>query len=269
MRASEIAGVIESLAPLSSGMEGDELGFVHGHGDLEVRGVAVCWSPTLRVIRMAARAGCNMIVSHEPLIYQKRWSADAEAKNVWFEEAEDEAKTVNRNRRNALDEIGGCAYRAHSNWDIAPEIGIIDALCNALELGLACKRGRFTTVHEVRPVSVRNLARLVQTRLNTGPIRVVGDLDRTVSRVGTMIGGLGQLFNAPEEPAALGAEAVVAGECLDYTLRNADELGLALIEAGHCASESPGMRAMAEWLRGKLKGLQVEFIDTGRDWLIV
>jgi putative NIF3 family GTP cyclohydrolase 1 type 2 len=149
---------------------------------------------------------------------------------------------------------------------VAPSFGIIDSIVRALELGPVVRRGRFTTVHELAPVTVRELARHVQTRLDTGSIRVVGDLERQVVRVGTLIGGLGQMFNAPEEMASLGAEAVIAGECLAYTLWNAEELGMALIEAGHGATENPGMRALAAWLSQRLPAVRVEFIDTGLVW---
>ena len=81
-----------------------------------------------------------------------------------------------------------------------------------------------------------------------------------------MIGGLGQMFNAPEELVRLGAEAAVAGECLAYTLIHARELGLAIIEAGHCPSENPGMRALARWLSETFGDLPVQFLDTGRPW---
>ena len=246
MKAADVAKVIESHAPLSSGMAGDELGYVFGSAETPVRGVAVCWSPTLRVLGEAERLDCNMIVSHEPLFYQKRWSADAEAKNEWILEAEDADKAVNKKRTEALERMGGCVFRCHSNWDPAPRIGIIDSLISVLDLGEPTKRGRFTTLHEIPPVSVGDLARKVQSRLGTGPIRVTGDLDRRVTKVATLVGGLGQLFNSPEEPADLGAEAV--------------------IEAGHCASENPGMKAMADWLAGELPGMKVVFLDSGRDW---
>lgn len=269
MKASEVTAVIETVAPISSGMEGDELGFIHGDGDVEVRGVAVCWSPTLPVIQRAEALGCNVIVSHEPLFYQKRWSVDAEAKNVWFDEAEDQDKVVNRRRREALDRMGGCVWRAHSNWDVAPKMGIIDAIVARIGLGDVVRHGRFTTLHRVAPITVRDLAGKVKQALDTGTIRVTGDLNRTVTRVATMIGGLGQLFNSPEEIAALDAEAVVAGECLAYTMHYAIELGVSVIEAGHCASENPGMRAMAGWLAEELPGVKVQFIDSGHPWSLV
>jgi putative NIF3 family GTP cyclohydrolase 1 type 2 len=122
------------------------------------------------------------------------------------------------------------------------------------------------TLHQVAPIAVGDLARDVQRRLTTGAIRVTGPLDRKVTRIATMIGGLGQMFNSPEEASALGAEVVIAGECLAYTLWNAVELNLSLIEAGHGASENPGMRAMARWLASEFKGLPVRFIDTGLAW---
>ena len=266
MNASQVAELIESIAPISSGMQGDELGFIFGAPDTDLRGVAVCWSPTLDVIQSAGQLGCNMIVSHEPLFFQKRWSTDAEAGNVWFEEAEDEEKAVNRGRAAALEGMGACVYRAHSNWDLTPEIGIRDALAAALDLGPAIRLGQYTSLHEVEPVTIRGLVHRVQTKLDTGPIRVVGNPAREATRIGTLYGGLGQMLNSPEEMASLGAEAVIAGECLAYTLWCAKELGLALIEAGHCATENPGMRAMANWLDGQLGDLPVQFIDTGRPW---
>jgi len=142
---------------------------------------------------------------------------DAEAMTVWFDEAEDGDKAVNRARAAALKRMHGCVYRCHSDWDLAPEIGIRDALIEALGMG-------------------------------------------------TMYGGFGQMFNSSEAMATLGVEAIIAGECCDYTLRNAEELGMAVIEAGHCASENPGMRALARWLAKKLPEIRVAFVDTGRPW---
>ena len=269
MKAAEVAKVLETVAPISSGMEGDELGFIFGDPEIEVSGVAVCWSPTLEVIGRARELNCNLVISHEPLFFQKRWSADVEAKNVWFDEAEDDDKVVNRNRAAALKELGACVYRAHSNWDLTPEIGVRDALISLLELGPPIRLGRFTSVHEIAPITVRDLAQRVRDRLGIPPVRVVGDPDREVTLIGTLYGGLGQMFNSPEELANLGAEALVAGECLAYTLWNAKELGVALIEAGHGESENPGMRAMARWLAERLEGVDVEFVDTGQPWSYV
>ena len=206
--------------------------------------------------------------SGEPLFFEKRWSGDAEVGSVWFEEYEDADKPVNRQRRAALDELGACVYRAHSNWDLAPEIGVVDSLISILDLGPVVERGTFTTVHDVPPITVGRLASRVRSRLATGPIRVLGDLDREVRRVGTLIGGLGQMFNAPEQLVRLGADVIVAGECLAYTLRNAQEHGLALMEAGHCACENPGMRAMADWLSQTLSPIPVRFIDSGEPWTV-
>lgn len=267
MKAGKVAHRIESISPISMGAPGDELGFLFGDGDVSVRGVAVCWAPTLEVIEQAEALGCNMIVCHEPLFYHKSWSQDPEAKLVWFEEADDEDKAVNRGRRAALQRMGGCAYRAHSNWDVVPGIGVIDAAAEALGFGPPVQRGRYTTVHEIQPTTVRALAHRTQQTLGTGPIRVVGDLDREVTRVGTMLGGLGQMFNAPEEMANFRVEAGVFGECLAYGLHLARELNVAVIEAGHGATENPGVRALAQWLTEGLRPLNVRFIDSGRPWI--
>lgn len=268
MKASDVAQIIESVAPISLGVPGDDLGFLHGDSDVEVTGATTCWSPTLEVIEQSGALGHNMIVAHEPLFFEKRWSGDSEVGGVWFEEYEDADKPVNKQRRAALDKSGACVYRAHSNWDVAPGIGVVDSLISILDLGPVVERGTFTTVHDVPPITVGRLASRVRSRLATGPIRVLGDLDREVRRVGTLIGGLGQMFNAPEQLVRLGADVIVAGECLAYTLRNAQEHGLALMEAGHCACENPGMRAMADWLSQTLSPIPVRFIDSGEPWTV-
>jgi putative NIF3 family GTP cyclohydrolase 1 type 2 len=95
-------------------------------------------------------------------------------------------------------------------------------------------------------------------------IRISGNLSTVVEFVGTGIGGVGQRYNYPEELAYLGADAVVFGEVIDYTFRHAVELSLPLIETGHMASESFGLRGLADLLRDHFDGVRVAFFDSGQ-----
>lgn len=266
LKAKDVAAFLESLAPLESGVPGDDLGFSFGDPETQVSAVAVCWAPTRAVIAKAAAGGANLLVAHEPLFHRRAWSGDGEVGARWFDEAPDADKLVNRRRAALLARHRIAVYRAHSNWDTAPGIGVGDALAAALGLGAPLRRRRFTAVYRVPPLTVGALACRVRRRLATGPIRCTGSPGRLVSHVGLFYGGLGQMFNVPEEMVALGAEAAVAGECLAYTLHHAAEIGLAVIEAGHCASENPGMRAMAGRLGEAFATTPVFFLDSGRPW---
>ena len=64
-RAQDVADLVESISPISAGLEGDGLGLVYGDRDTEVSGVAVCWSPTLAIVKRAASLGCTLHCAQE------------------------------------------------------------------------------------------------------------------------------------------------------------------------------------------------------------
>ena len=65
MTAQEIARTLERLAPLDSGVPGDQLGFVWGDPESEVNGVGCVWCVHTESLRACVRQGLNMIICHE------------------------------------------------------------------------------------------------------------------------------------------------------------------------------------------------------------
>jgi putative NIF3 family GTP cyclohydrolase 1 type 2 len=45
-------------------------------------------------------------------------------------------------------------------------------------------------------------------------------------------------------------------------LEFARDSGMAMITGGHCATETPGMRAFSEWLKGRFPDVPIEYVDT-------
>lgn len=70
MKAGEIAAVLERWAPLGIQEEWDNSGLVIGDPDDEVRGVLVGFDCTPELIDEAVREGCDMVVTHHPLIFR-------------------------------------------------------------------------------------------------------------------------------------------------------------------------------------------------------
>ena len=269
MKAREIANYIEKLAPIESGIAGDELGFIYGEPNSEVTAAAVTWSPTAGVLADATAKGANFVICHEPLFF-KAGGKDLEgASSNWFEEAPDEEKIPNKKRLQFLKAGAMMVYRAHTNWDIAPRLGVIDALATKLSLGQPIGRGKATRVYEVQPITLRDLADKVKTKLALKAVRVMGDPRQSLTKVGLAVGGLGQMFNSPEELAMLGAEVGIFGEMLDYTFRCARELNLAIIETSHVASENPGMQSLAEALQDHFPEVKFLFLDSKIPWFFL
>lgn len=266
MKIQAVADIIEGYAPWSIGIEGDELGLLVGEPEAEVRSVVTCWSPTLALLEQAADSGANMVVSHEPLTYRV-CGRDPEANLQWYEERHPTAKVPNQRRVAFAISHGISVYRYHSNWDWAPRYGMVDMLARFLDLGSDVQGERFAPVYTIPPTTIGELVSRARGKLQTGPLRVIGDLDRTVTRVSICQGGFGQMFTFPELPVRGGAEVAFFGEMLDYTLRYCVEVGLSVIELGHYNSENPGMIGMAEFLRERLPAeIPVKCLLSGEPW---
>lgn len=92
-----------------------------------------------------------------------------------------------------------------------------------------------------RDATLGSLAALVGTRLGV-KTTVWGDLERPVTRFATAPGSGRSLV--PDALAA-GVEALVTGELRYHEARDASDAGLAVIEAGHDATEWPLTRALS------------------------
>jgi putative NIF3 family GTP cyclohydrolase 1 type 2 len=266
MRIRDVAAIVEGYAPLSTGVAGDELGLLVGDPECEVKGVVTCWSPTLSVLETAANSGANLVIGHEPLVWQV-CGRDPEAGLRWYEERAPTAKVPNQKRLEYAFRKGLTVYRYHSNWDWAPRYGQVDMLARFLDLGEPQGGHRFAPVYRVPDTTVAALAARARQVLGLGPVRVVGVPDRSVTRVAICQGGFGQMFTFPELALEGGAEVALFGEMLDYTIRYCVEVGLAAVELGHCQSENPGMIGMVEFLRQRLPAsIPVCNVHSGEPW---
>lgn len=70
MKVSDISNWIEEKAPLHYQESYDNCGMQVGNPDMEVQGVLIALDVTEEVIDEALRKGCNLIVSHHPLIFR-------------------------------------------------------------------------------------------------------------------------------------------------------------------------------------------------------
>jgi putative NIF3 family GTP cyclohydrolase 1 type 2 len=95
-------------------------------------------------------------------------------------------------------------------------------------------------------------------------VRFFGDPEREVRRIAPLIGGFGgNQFSIPEEVHRLGAEAIVAGDLVEYVTLHALELGLGVVETLHSATENPALQRLAELLGARFHGVPVRYIESG------
>jgi putative NIF3 family GTP cyclohydrolase 1 type 2 len=118
-------------------------------------------------------------------------------------------------------------------------------------------------IYVLPPTTLRALAADVARRVNGHFIRVCGDPDMKVTRVALGPGyGVPTLTQAVD--VSIGGEAQESGGNAEYAM-DAQALGhpRGVILLGHMMSEDWGMREVADWLRGFVSDMPVEWIAAG------
>jgi dinuclear metal center YbgI/SA1388 family protein len=161
-----------------------------------------------------------------------------------------------------LVEKGVALYSAHLPLDGHPEVGNCALVARAL--GVA-PTGRFAAYHGVAigwhgrldpPLDVQGLVERAEQAVG-GPVRLLrGGPDR-IERVGVLTGRGG---SAVGEAASLGLDALVTGEASHHTYFDASELGIHVVLAGHYATETFGVKALAAHVAERF-GLVWNFVD--------
>jgi dinuclear metal center YbgI/SA1388 family protein len=99
------------------------------------------------------------------------------------------------------------------------------------------------------PLPLRAFAARVRERLGATALRWCGDPSRLVRRVAVCGGAGGELA---ADAARAGADVLVTGDVKYHEAQHAVGLGVAVVDAGHFATEVPGVRALAQRLEAAL-----------------
>ena len=240
MKIGNLVAALEHFAPLSLQDSFDNAGWQIGlTEDADASGALLCLDVTESVIDEAARKGCNLIVSHHPLLFHP-------LKKITGEDY------VQRCVMKAI-RMGIGLYAAHTNLDNAP--GGVNAVI-ADRLGLSCCKPLLPNeshegagsglIGELRePMSAAAFLQLVQDRFEVACVRHNAWQDGGVQRV-ALCGGAGA-FLIPNALHA-GADTFLTGE-VGYHRFFGLTHQLLLIEIGHYESEQYTVGLLARLLR--------------------
>lgn len=251
----EVLTVLRALAPEESALEGDPVGLLIAPPSTRgVRSIGVCLDASVAAVRRAVELGVDLIVSHHPLIYHPIKRIRPETDGV-------SASVV------ALVKADIGLYAMHTNWDAAPG-GINDTLARELELhdtrplGTAGPLALPRIGDLVSPMPLREFCAFVADAIGcsgSSQLRVSDvDPERAVSRV-AVCGGAGAFLM--DDALKAGADAYVTADIRHHEFVEASSRGIALIDAGHGATERPGMRELALILPERLAGIDVHWLE--------
>lgn len=212
--------------------------------DGKVTRLAVAVDASERTIAEAVRRDCDGLLVHHGLF----WSGPQ--------------PITGRRYRKLKALLGGnvAVYSAHLPLDIHPEVGNNAVLARALGVEV---RGTFWSEQGVdigvwgeldirREALCARLDELLGVR-----VRLVAGGPERVRRAGVITGAGARSIT---EAVGLGLDALVTGEGAHHTYFDAMEEGLNVYYGGHYATETWGVRALAEHLEARF-GLAWEFLD--------
>jgi putative NIF3 family GTP cyclohydrolase 1 type 2 len=226
---------------------------IAGNADMPVKGIATTMMATLDVVQRAAASGRNLVITHESTFFshQDRTEQIQQDPTYLFK-----LDFLNRNKM--------IVFHFHDHWHGRRPDGIATGMIRELgwEKQADPKNPRMFTF-PATPLA--RFAREMESRLKIRAMRVVGDPKLPVRRVLASWGNVslnpGMPFLAQPE-----VDVLVVGETHEWELveyvQDAIASGQkkALIVLGHVVSEQAGMKYCAEWLKGFIREVPIEFI---------
>ena len=244
MKIRDIAAAIEEFAPLSLQADYDNSGLIVGRLDDEVHSALLAVDVTEEVIDEAEREGCDIIITHHPIIF-------APIKRL------NSANYVERCVERAI-RSGIALYACHTNldstpngmsWQVGSMIGL-DAM-SVLEPRKSDPNTGYGVVGVLpRPENIMALLNRVKSLFNVGAIRY-SDLpseDMMVRRVAVCTGaGRSNIADA----LAAGADLYITAD-LRYNDFMMGENRMVLADIGHFESEFCAIRILNDIISKKM-----------------
>ena len=261
MRAIELDQWLAREAPPHT-PEDEVDGIMAGDPEAEVTGIAVTWLPNNDVLERAADHGLNFVLAHEPVYYHHPYFYPyGDDYHTPASDLSDKMATpAGKRKQRLISRHNLVVHRFHDGWDQFPEYGMGYAL--ARTLGWSDVQVAPDYIYAPSPASLRETAARIAARLGKSGIRFCGDPELQVRKISLDWGSPGAI-DIVTRAVGHGCDAALTGEVLEWRdLEFARDSGLAMITGGHCATETPGMRACCDWLRTRLPDMRVEYIDT-------
>lgn len=223
-----------------------------GDENRKVGKIAVCHIATPRVISAAAEWGADLMITHECTFYN-------------HEDNTDDDPLVQKKKK-MLEDAGFTLYRYHDSMHFSGNDKISEGFIRCTEL-CGSFDGQMGFISD-KAYSAKELAALIEKKLNIRHTRIVGDTDSAACGILLALGmrGSGCFRDFLKSDKY---EIAVCGELCEWAdcepVRDAAEMGehKAVIILGHADSEKFAMELLAQNIDKKYDGAAARYFDCG------
>ena len=231
MICREITDSIEKRYPKRYAMDWDNVGLLAGRSDKEVRKIFIALDATDEVIEEAIRQRTDMLITHHPMIFRAMKKVN-------------DGDFIGR-RLLKLIQNDISYYAMHTNYDVmgmadlagevlqmeSPEVLEVTSVGageQVIEEGI----GRVSDL--ARPMTLRECCEFVKERFSLPNVKVFGDPDMQVHRLGVFPGSGKSAISVSLQK---GVDVLVTGDIDHHEGIDAVAQGMAVIDAGHYGVE--------------------------------
>lgn len=240
-RVKEISDIIEKYAPKSSAESYDNVGLLVGDENAELKGIMLAVDVTREVVDEAVNCGCNLIISHHPVIFTP-------ITNLLLDTVK--GRLIADCIKNEIS-----LYAAHTNvdnmkgnmsWWLAEAIGGTN-IKSLTEAGLGA-------IFDIEPIKFGDLKARIAKAVSDKNIKSVGNPNNLVKRCVVVSGAGGRDEMLVNLARANGAEVYVSGEFRFDIAVTAAQSNYRLIDVGHYNSEKPFLEIMYNMISKTFNG---------------
>ena len=228
MKIKQVLSALERFAPLPLQESWDNAGLQLGLTEVEVSGALLCLDVNEQIVDEAVAKGCNLIVSHHPLLFRglKQISgADYVQRSVIKAIKHDIViVSMHTNMDNALDGV---------NWKIAERLGLTDCKFFAQKTVDGIEAGSGVVGNLPLQMDARAFIELVKKQFGVQCAQCNALLQRPISKV-AICGGAGDFLLS--DAIGEGADAFITGE-MHYHQYFGYEQQIQICVIGHYQSE--------------------------------
>ena len=227
----------------------------NGSPETVITGIVTTFTITMDVIQKAKNLNANFIITHEPTYYNHEDFTEHLNNNPIF-----------RKKKKALEESNITVWRFHDNWHIHSPDGILTGIMEKLNWQ-SFQYPKNPYLFHRGEITLKNLINELKTIFGIKKINVIGNPKQKIKNIAFLCGSPPSEFFI-EALTDNDVDSVIGGEFNEWGVgeftRDAISQGknISLIRLGHLMSEQHGMEYLVKWLKPKLPGLPIHFIES-------
>ena len=250
---------LERFAPLPLQESWDNAGLQLGLTEAEVSGALLCLDVNEAIIDEAIAKGCNLVVSHHPLLFRglKQISGETQVQRCVIKALKHDIVVVSMhtNMDNAKHGV---------NWKIAEKLGLTDVAFFAQKAVDGVEAGSGVVGRLTEPLAAIDFIQRLKQRFGVACVQCNELLARNINKV-AICGGAGDFLL--DEAIAQGADAFVTGE-MHYHQYFGYEQRIQICVIGHYQSEQYTAEIFRDIINRECPGVRTQIAETNTNPII-